>query len=70
VRFTHGPLGLLHDPDDYKFADHVASAGDLGVYEYEHPTLDDWHICSIVATGIGRLYAPVHRGQFEVASRD
>lgn len=68
VRFTHGPLGLLESPDAFKFAEPVVGAGDFGTYVGAHATLDDWHIIRVILPGYPDLYAPVHRGQFEVAS--
>lgn len=69
VRFTHGPIGLLSDPDAMKFAEPVVQAGDFGTYLYEHPALDGWHIIEVVIPEVStNLYAPVARAQFEVAS--
>lgn len=67
VRFVHGPIGLLSDPDGFRFAEPVAKYGDEGTYLGPHPQLDEWHMIEVLVPGeAGSFYAPVHRGQFVV----
>lgn len=65
VRFTDGPLGILH-PHALAFIEATVGEGDEGTYrDVDEASGEDWHLITVDVDGEPHE-CPVHRSQFEV----